>query len=432
MTVNAYSQSRIPISPDNRVIYEVHVRNFSSDGSIKAVEDQLDRLKDLGVDILWLMPIYPIGKKNREGKLGSPYSIKDYKSVNPELGNLDDFKSLVAKAHELGIVVWLDWVANHTAWDHPWITDFPDFYAERDGVKPYSPENWLDVAQLDFSNPEMRKAMIDAMKFWVSETDIDGFRCDAATFVPLDFWIEARKEVDKLKPIEWFEEGDGVEYLQAFDGDYAWDFHSKLKQFGKTKNVQQLQNDCQELYYSDNYKDNYRMIYLTNHDISAHDGTESQLFGDNQLPLTVLYFTLYDMPLIYNGQEIGYNKSIGLFNADTISWSNPNEITTLMKSLTQMKRSLKALAGGKSRGQLEFQQTSNEDVLMYKRIKDDDEILVAINFSNDPISVEAPTSVSGKMKNCIDGEIVDFAELKQLSIPAKGYLVYTNDLNYIK
>src|SRR6218665_937378 len=184
-----------PVSAQNKVIYEVNVRNYSSQG-FNGVKNDLQRLKDLGVDIIWLMPIHPIGVEKRSGSLGSPYSIKDYKAVNPEFGTDQDFKNLIEAAHSMNMEVWMDWVANHTAWDHPWVSQHLDYYSSLNGQQPYSPNGWNDVAQLNFNNQNLRAAMIDAMKYWVTNFNIDGYRCDAATFIPKDFWQQARTQVD--------------------------------------------------------------------------------------------------------------------------------------------------------------------------------------------------------------------------------------------
>ncbi len=282
-----------PITNNNKVIYELNIRNHTEKGDFKSAQEDLVRLKELGVDIIWLMPIHPIGEVKRNGSLGSPYSVKDYKAINPDFGTEQDFKEFIATAHSMGIEIWLDWVANHTAWDHNWIQTNKDFYASKDGVQPYAPNGWEDVAQLDFSNPQLRLSMIDAMKYWVEKFDIDGYRCDAATFVPLSFWKEARQEVDKIKKITWLNEGDKPEYMSVFDYDYAWEFSNSLNTFGSGTNTNNLVEACKKLYDNQVYKDKGRMLYITNHDLNSHDGTEFTRFGSNVLPLTVLYYTIY-------------------------------------------------------------------------------------------------------------------------------------------
>ncbi|NDV81645.1 hypothetical protein D0T87_06565 [Bacteroides sp. 51] len=417
-----------PITKSNRVIYEVNVRNYSTGGNFAGLQKDLQRLKEVGVDILWLMPIHPIGEQNRGGTLGSPYSVKDYKAVNPDYGTLADFKSLVSAAHALNMEVWLDWVANHTAWDHPWVSEHLDYYAEKNGQRPYSPENWTDVAQLDFNNPGLRAAMIDAMQYWVREADIDGYRCDAVTYVPLSFWKEARPEVDKIKKITWLAEGDKPEYMEVFDYDYAWGFNNDLNDFGKSKDVSKLIQACENLYNNADYASKGRMVYLTNHDLNAYDGTEFTRYGGFVLPLTVLYFTIYDMPLLYNGQEIGMNKTMGLFDANPVAWTPVNTtMSNLIKQLTRLKRTQPALESGAGRGTLTRYQTTSSNVYAYSRKKGDSEVVVLLNFSSAPANTRFNGATpSGEFKNYLstDTDKLTFTAQTTVTLPANGYAIY--------
>lgn len=416
-----------PISKNNRVIYEVNVRNYSSEGNFAGLQKDLSRLKEVGVDILWLMPIHPIGVENRGGTLGSPYSVKDYKAVNPDYGTLADLKSLVAAAHDLNMEVWLDWVANHTAWDHAWVADHIEYYAEKNGQRPYSPENWTDVAQLDYNNPALRAAMIDAMQYWVREADIDGYRCDAVTYVPLSFWREARPEVDKIKKITWLAEGDKAEYMEVFDYDYAWGFSNDLNEFGKNRDISKLIQACETLYNNEAYALKGRMVYLTNHDLNAYDGTEFTRYTNSVLPLTVLSFTIYDMPLLYNGQEIGMNKSMGLFDLSPVTWTPVNlTMSKLIQQLTYLKRTQPALEGGAGRGTLTRYPTTSTSVYAYSRKKGNSEVVVLLNLTNAPVNVR----FNGQVPS---GEFTDylgttgkqtFAAQTTIALSVNGYAVY--------
>lgn len=415
-----------PLTAHNKVIYEVNVRNYSAGGNFTGVKNDLKRLKDLGVDIIWLMPIHPIGKINANGSLGSPYSISDYKAVNPEFGTEQDFKALVEEAHNLKMEVWLDWVANHTAWDHPWVSDHLDYYASKNGQQPYSPNGWNDVAQLDYNNANLRIAMIDAMKYWVKNFNIDGYRCDAATFVPLSFWQQARAEVDAIKKISWLCEGDNPDYMAAFDYDYAWAFSTALNNFGSGSDSKNLVDASLDLYNNPKYNNKGRMVFLTNHDLNAHDGTEFSRYGNNVLPLTVLYFTIYDMPLIYNGQEIGMNKSMSLFDKDPVVWDPTNKIyLQLFQKLTRLKRTQPALEDGANRGSLTVVPTNKENVFVYQRKKGDNEVLVMLNFNNVAVNFKWTTTVpSGKFKNYLTGEEKIFKATEGNILLEKGYSVY--------
>lgn len=415
-----------PITKSNRVIYEVNVRNYSAEGNFKGLEKDLPRLKELGVDILWLMPIHPIGVKNHGGTLGSSYSVRDYKGINPDYGTEADLKSLITAAHASGMEIWLDWVANHTAWDHPWVTTNLFYYAEKNGQRPYSPEDWADVVQLDYNNAEMRAAMIDAMKYWVKEFNIDGYRCDAATYVPLSFWREARTEVDNIKKITWLCEGDNPLYMQVFDYDYAWSFNTALNNFGKDGNVSTLISECNKLFSNNSYANKGRMIYLTNHDLNAYDGTEFTRYKDNVLPLSVLSFTIYDMPLIYNGQEIGMNKAMSLFDLAPVEWDPTNRIyVNLFKRLTQLKRTQPALEDGINRGALRIYPTNSEKVFVYSRVRGDNEVLVMLNFGEIPVSFEfTETAPYGTFTNYLNGENKSFSMQDRVVLLKNGYAVY--------
>ncbi len=415
-----------PITKGNRVIYEVNVRNYSAEGNFKGLERDLPRLKDMGVDILWLMPVHPIGEEKREGSKGSSYSVKDYKSINPDYGTADDLKSLITAAHAAGMEIWLDWVANHTAWDHIWVTTHLDYYAEKNGKRPYSPEGWTDVVQLDYNNAEMRTAMINAMKYWVQEFDIDGYRCDAATYVPLSFWREARAEVDNVKKITWLCEGDNPLYMQVFDYDYAWAFNTALNNFGKDGNVSGLISECNKLFSNNSYANKGRMIYLTNHDLNAHDGTEFTRYGKNVLPLTVLSFTIYDMPLIYNGQEIGMNEMMSLFEVTPVKWDPTNKVfVNLFKRLTQLKRTQPAMEDGTNRGALRIYPTNNENVFVYSRIRGNNEVLVMLNFGGIPVNFKFTETVPyGTFKNYLTGGDKNFSMQDGVVLLENGYAVY--------
>jgi len=419
-----------PISDFNKVIYEVNVRNYSAAGTIAALKNDLPRLKDLGVDILWLMPIHPIGEEKRQGTKGSPYAVKDYLAINPDLGTDADLKAFITTAHEQGMEVWLDWVANHTAWDHSWVKEHIDFYAEKNGQRPYSPDGWTDVVELDYSNPALRQAMIDAMKYWVSEFDIDGYRCDAVSFVPVDFWKEARAQVDAIKPITWLAESDNPAYAAVFDMDYAWAFNTSLNEFGHQQNLDQLVAACNKLVNNPNYAEKSRMVYLSNHDLNAFEGTEFSRYGNNVLPLTALYFTVYDMPLIYNGQEIGMNKALSLFEHDPIPWQPTNATyLDLFKRLTRLKRTQPALTGGKGRSPINRYPTNHDDqVLVYSRTQQNNEVLVMLNFSNNPIRFHFTThSPIGEFVDYLKDGSTHFSTHDPLVLPANGYAIYVKN-----
>ncbi|OQX99076.1 MAG: alpha-amylase, partial [Bacteroidetes bacterium 4572_117] len=264
-------------------IYEVNLRQYTKSGTIKEFEKHLPRLKEMDVDILWFMPVQPVGKKNRKGSMGSAYSVQDYIKVNPDFGTMEEFKSLVAKIHEMDMYVLIDWVANHTAWDHPWTQSHPEFYT-KDSTGNFMPPkdtDWSDVIDLNYDNNEMRKEMIEALKFWITEADIDGYRCDVAGMVPTDFWDEARKELDSIKPVFMLAEWESTDmHFKAFDMSYSWDFHHLMNDVAKgEKSVKDIDDyfEKDELSYPANA---IRMYFTSNHDENSWNGTVIERMGD--------------------------------------------------------------------------------------------------------------------------------------------------------
>lgn len=372
------------------VIYEINVRQFSKEGTFKAVENNLERLKDLGVDILWFMPIHPIGEKNRKGPLGSYYSVKDYYDVNPEFGTKEDFKELVSKAQNLGMKVILDWVANHTAWDNVWTETNPEFYLKDSAgnfVLPH--EDWVDVIKLDFSNPALRRAMIEAMKYWAREFNIDGFRCDVAAEVPLDFWESARKALDSIKPVFMLAEAHERElHIAAFDATYSWNFHFLFYQISRGKEkISKIYEEWK--WEKEHYPENaIRMRFTTNHDENSWNGTEFEKYGPMHKTVAVFFYILNGMPLIYNGQEAASNKRLKFFERDPIEWGN-YRYSEFYKSLNTLKKSRKSLAAGDRGGKTLFIPHSKKDsVIVIMRYTDDEKTLGIFNFTNKQITIE--------------------------------------------
>ncbi len=330
----------------NQTIYEVNVRQYTPSGTFREFETQLPRLKKMGVGILWLMPINPIGVKNRKGILGSYYSVKDYLAINPEFGTLDDFKHLVKEIHKLGMHVIIDWVANHTAWDNTLAVEHPDWYT-KDSLGNFVPPvpDWHDVIDLNYANKGLRKYMINALKYWVKECDIDGYRCDVASMVPTDFWIEARKELDKIKPVFMLAESDAPELHQAFDMTYDWNVYHALNEIAKKKaSLDSLKRVMKR--DKMNFPSNaFRMQFTTNHDENSWHGTALKRLGDAFEPFTAFTFVIPGMPLIYSGQEAGLNISLDFFEKDTIDWSNL-KYEKFYHTLVELKKDNKALLCG--------------------------------------------------------------------------------------
>ncbi len=386
------------------VIYEVNLRQYTDEGTLQAFKQQIPRLHDLGVDILWFMPIHPISELNRKGELGSYYSVKDYKAVNPEFGTFADFKDVVKEAHEYGMKVIIDWVPNHTGCDNAWVKDHPDWYARNEKGEMFGPYDWTDVYKLDYSNREMRKAMVDALKFWLKKADIDGFRCDVAGNVPVDFWDETRPQLEKVKSdIFMLAEATEPELVQdAFDMDYNWPMKDLFSEIaatsgkysfiaeGKTEPakfpvkyasaIDSLVN-LQDTQYPD---DCYLMNMITNHDLNSWEGTEFERLGDLSQAFAVLTYTLPGMPLIYTGQETGMNRALQFFVKDKApQWEPENEYFEFYRRLNIIKHTRPELAAGKKGGKYERYQTTSRDVLVFTRTLGRYMTIVGVNLGKE-------------------------------------------------
>lgn len=307
----------------NAVIYEVNIRQFSPKGNFKGVIAELNRIKDLGIDVIWLMPIHPIGKKNRKGKLGSYYAVKDFKGINPEFGKKEDFKTLVDSAHSLGMKVIMDWVANHSSPDNIWAKNNPEFYfIDSLSNLPIPNKEWTDVTDLNYQNPALRDSMTAAMKYWVQNFNIDGFRCDMAELVPLDFWENTRRELEQIKPLFLIAESQNPKMHQVFNATYAWAFKDSIVEIAQNqKSFKSLTEYILEK--KKKFKPNdLRLYFTTNHDENSWNYIEKDLMGKNRYNYVVLTYMMGGIPLIYNGQESGLNKKIKFFEKDSIDWKD--------------------------------------------------------------------------------------------------------------
>ena len=396
-------------------IYEVNVRQFSKEGTFKAVEKELPRLKRMGVETLWFMPITPIAQKNKKGTLGSQYAAQDYTSINPEFGTLEDFKSVVNEAHKMGFKVIIDWVANHTGWDHVWTKTHPDFYLMDPKTNDFQIASGMDdIIELNYQNPKMREAMIEAMKYWVRETDIDGFRCDLASWVEVDFWQQAKPEVETIKPLFWlgeYDELDNPDYATVFDASYSWKWMHLTKEFYQKKlPITDLTNLLSQ--YSAIGNKSMRAWFTTNHDENTWNGTEYEKYGEMAKALAVFSATWNGVPLMYNGQELPLlNKRLEFFEKDPIPWNGENKLENFYKKLFELKSKNPALRGGDDQATTQFLKTSAPDqVLAYLRKNGNDEVLVILNLSDaQHLKVQIlDETVKGKFKSIFSGLTTDF------------------------
>lgn len=369
----------------------------------------------MGIDILWLMPVNPIGVTNRKGTLGSYYSVKDYMAVNPEFGTIDDLKSLVNKAHENGMKVIIDWVANHTSWDNKLITEHPDWYTKDSKGKIIAPvPDWTDVADLDYSKKGLCDYMTEAMKFWIKNADIDGFRCDVAEMVPPGFWKETIPQLKKMKDVFMLAEGESpLMHEIGFDMTYSWNlFHTMIEIKKGLKTA--IEIDSLILKEEKTYPpDSYRMRFTSNHDENTWNGTEYEFFGDAARTFSTLTFLLPGMPLIYSGQEAGLSKRLKFFDKDTINWTDLT-LQRYYSNLIKLKKENICLANGDSGGVFSVINNDHTDkVLSFLRKKENNSILVFCNLSPTMINIKTISGIpSGTWKNYNTGLQFTSADLK--------------------
>ena len=426
--------------PNQNVIYELDLYNFTSAGTLAAAQQRLDYLKDLGIDIIWLMPIHPRGVEGRIGSLGSPYASRDYYAVNSDFGTLSDLQSFVAAAHQRGMQVWLDWVANHTAKDNVWITQHRDYY----NSTLTSPNGYGDVYQLDYSKEATQVAMIDAMKYWIDQADIDGFRCDyiSSNTIPSSFWTRAIKALKEYKPgktIYMLGEGDMANSVPrllncGWDYDYAWGFQSAL--VNNKNNPSGVLTQCRNLVGDLRFIDLSRMVYLTNHD-QNYNSTMNNQYGSNVYAFTVLTFTLYGMPMLYNGQETGYllSRKLDYFNRTPVNWNTvDSKMLNTVKALTALKHSCDALIdNGDRASEVTFLTTGNNNFIAYTRHHNQQTALILLNLGTSSLTTTVLGLEPGEWKRVIDVNNiaqgltdipVTLNATQSFSVPAGGYQVY--------
>jgi len=393
-----YSQSNI---------YEVNLRQYSKDGSFKSFEQHLPRLRKMGVDVLWFMPLTPIGiqgRKMNESELGSYYAVRDYKDINPEFGNMNDFKALVKKCHSMGFKVIVDWVANHSAQDNGWVTRHPDFYVHDSTGKFVSPFDWTDVLKLDYNNMELRDSMTAAMKYWIDVANIDGFRCDVAEEVKPDFWKTCITTLRKTKPLFFLAEGNTpLMHQVGFDETYNWDIMGKMAELYQGK--MNLETFVTELDKSINrFPPNaYRLFFTTNHDENSWNGTEFEKYGEAYKAFAILTQTMYkSVPLIYSGQEVPNKKRLKFFVKDPIEWTG-YEMESFYKTLLNLRHTNPALSAS-----VPYQRITTDNdqhLLAYVRESKGHKVIVVLNLSNQPSTFSMDQDIlKGTATNIFTGE----------------------------
>ena len=409
-------------------IYEVNIRQYTPEGTFSAFSKHLPRLKEMGIEVIWLMPVTPISYINRKGSLGSYYACSSYVAVNPEHGTLQDFRQLVNEIHRLGMKIIIDWVANHTGWDHEWTKTNPDFYhRNHDGSFRPPVADWEDVIHLNFDNEHMRETMIHSMRFWVDEFGIDGFRCDMAMMVPLYFWQEARTRLDKIKPLFWLGEFDqwGEEhYGQVFDASYTWHWMHTVQEYFHKYNKMYALDAALSGYGRKRPYEHLRTFFTSNHDENSWNGTEYEKYGPMALPLAVFGCLWNGIPLIYSGQELPNNKRLLFFDKDLIEWNDKPSLHLFYSKLLHFRKEHPALANGQYHSiTWRISTTDLSHIFCFvRRTGNGKEVIVALNLSPTPHKFSFNDGrVSGIYTNLFTGKEADLS--KNFSIDPWGYIV---------
>lgn len=457
-SVEATGEDTLKLAPidneilESAVIYEANIRQYSPEGTFDAFSKDIPQLKELGVKVIWLMPMYPISMKNRKATggrdvadiedseerkkyLGSYYAISDYTAVNPEHGTMEDFDELVETAHEYGMYVILDWVANHTGWDHQWLTDHKDWYTQNEKGEVVDPINdetgeswgWTDVADLNFDNPELREAMIEDMLFWVKEHDIDGFRADAAHSVPTDFWETAAKKIKEEKPVFMLAEADNPKDLfhNAFDMGYNWEGHHLMNSIAKGEKTAKDWDDYMKKIDTTFQGDDYLMNFVTNHDENSWAGTVNERMGEASEAMLALTYTLPGMPLIYSGQEYDMDKRLLFFEKDTIP-KTKGKVYPILEKLGKLKNSYAALHGAKEAAAYSNVETSAEEkVLAFKREKNGSVLYYVANMTAKPVSFTA--KISGDFQDYMSNSEFSISEGQEMQFKPWEFKILINN-----
>ena len=404
-------------------IYEVNIRQYTPEGNFNSFTMHLDRLADMGVKVLWMMPITPISRKVRQGSLGSYYACSSYTKINPEYGNLEDFKTLVKSAHEKGMKVIIDWVANHTGWDHEWTVTHPEWYI-RDEQGNFTERNgWHDVIDLNYQDENMQSEMIRSMQFWIRECNIDGFRCDMAHLVPINFWQAARSACDAIKELFWLGETEDMQHVPVFDATYAWEWMhiSELMIKGK-KSVQDF---YQVLHHYSQYPSGCSKLYFTsNHDENSWNGTEYEKYGDAAKVMAMFTATWNGIPLVYSGQELPNHKRLKFFDKDLIEWNGTTpSLHEFYKNLLHLSV-LDAIHSGETF----ILPTQHQNVVAYLRIGNSSKVLVLLNFGYETkVRVEiAHEKLSGAYHHFQSGLTFQFSDREGYELEAFRGLIYVS------
>jgi glycosidase len=432
---------------ESAVIYEANIRQYSPEGTFNAFTKDIPQLKDLGVKIIWVMPVYPISLKNRKATgggfvseikdekerakyLGSYYAIADYTKINPEFGTEEDFQNLVDTAHENGMFVILDWVANHTGWDHPWIESHPEYYTQNAAgeiIDPLNPETgkswgWTDTADLNYENKDLWKAMTAEMKYWVEEHNIDGFRADVAGEVPTEFWEQAVEKIRKIKPVFMLAESEDKDlFHKAFDMGYNWEGHHIMNEMAQGKKTV-ADWDAYMIKIDSLYQeDDILMNFVTNHDENSWSGTVKERLGDASETMLALTYAIPGMPLIYSGQEYDLDRRLLFFEKDSIP-KTKGKVWPVLEKLGKLKNKSKALNGGKNAADYNRLKTSSDKkVLAFEREKEGEKLVYIANMSKEPVSFIL--DLQGTFQDYMNSEKIDLKAEQEMNFKPWEYKI---------
>ena len=410
----------------NTNIYEVNTRQYTSEGTFLAFKEHLPRLKNMGVEVLWFMPITPISIKDRKGTLGSYYAVQNYTAVNPEFGSLEDFIELIKQAHRLGFKIIIDWVANHTGNDNVWIEQYPDFFCYDGSGEIIHPHGWEDVSKLNFDNEQMQTAMIEAMKFWIDTCDIDGFRCDMAHLVPLEFWRKARIQLQEVKhDLFWLAECEEANYHEVFDATYTWKWMHATENFCKKQTGLKNLFELLEEYDYSFPNDAFRVYFTSNHDENSWNGTEYEKYGEAAKALAVFSCTWNGIPMIYSGQELPNYKRLQFFDKDVIEWQQCG-LDAFYKTLLELRKRNTALRAADNNVVTYKIDSGNDDnIFCFLRKNGNDEVFVILNLSTDKIDLKNFShSPEGKFINVFDKMEINFSEKESIELLPWDYRIY--------
>ncbi|RAK21009.1 maltogenic amylase-like enzyme [Flavobacterium aquaticum] len=439
-----------PEVEESAVIYEVNIRQYSPEGTFNAFTKDIPQLKELGVKIIWVMPIFPISQTKRKatgGKfasempqdeqhkfLGSYYAVSDFKKVNPEFGTIEDFRNLVKTAHDNGIYVILDWVPNHTGWDHTWIKEHPEYYTKNkkgEIIDPINPETgkswgWSDVADLNYDNKELRKEMTSDMLHWIKNENIDGFRCDVAGNVPLDFWQQAIPQLRREKNIFMLAEAWEPELLKEglFDMAYGWEAHHTMNKITQGKETVKNWDAYIEKINKDYESNDILMNFVDNHDENSWNGTIKGRLGKGEEAMTALSYVMPGMPLIYSGNEYGLNYSLKFFEKDSIPKTKGKD-WELRAKLGKLKAENPALNGGKNKAKYSRIKTDDEtNILAFIREKNSKKVVYIANFSSKPIN--SKVAIKGDFTNYMTGKPMSLKDNEVITLQPFQYFILNN------